>query len=391
MAQQVFAEFVYDAESFTEWVERLEQWFIANDVTAAAKKRALLLSNIGARGYKLLRSLSQNNPTNKSYSELKQLMMEHLHPKPNEIAQRYLFFKRDRRGGESVKDYVAELRKLSEHCNFGNNLQESLRDRFVCGLNDEKVQQRLLATNELTLKLAVDTATAMEAAARSAKQIHNRNTHTSAGEEGSVHKVSPKNHFKARKGQGSQNADRKECFRCGSFYHLADACPKKYQECYKCKTVGHTQAKCRKQDRNKKQGKVYYGGVEDLGQDSRTNEELDLVEEGLNFVTLYRLEAVDIENNEEDSDQGNGDAPENEGEIEDEVRKYKEWIETTFKEYWELGEPRVEGEDDYDDELELEESSEFEIDGNLVIEGQDQESDEILEEQDQESNEILEE
>ena len=98
--------------------------------------------------------------------------MEHLHPKPNEIAQRYLFFKRDRRGGERVKDYVAELRKLSEHCNFGNNLQESLRDRFVCGLNDEKVQQRLLATNELTLKLAVDTATAMEAAARSAKQIH---------------------------------------------------------------------------------------------------------------------------------------------------------------------------------------------------------------------------
>ena len=78
--------FSYNAESFTELVERLEQWFIANDVTTAAKKRALFLSNIGAGGYKLVRSLSQNEPTKKSYDELKKLMLDHIHPKPNEIA-----------------------------------------------------------------------------------------------------------------------------------------------------------------------------------------------------------------------------------------------------------------------------------------------------------------
>ena len=72
------SEFVFDAENFTEWIERLEQWFIANDVTQAAKKRAVLLSNIGARGYKLIRSLSQNDPTSRSYADLKRLMLEHL-------------------------------------------------------------------------------------------------------------------------------------------------------------------------------------------------------------------------------------------------------------------------------------------------------------------------
>ena len=169
-------EFMHEAESFNEWIERLEQWFIANEITAAAKKRALLLSNIGARGYKLLRSLAQNEPTSKTYSELKKLMLDHLHPKPNEIAQRYVFYKRDRRAGESVQGYMAILRKLSEHSNFDNNLHESLRDRFVCGLNDERMQQRLLATKDLTLQIAIDTATAMEAAARRAKQIQNRNT-----------------------------------------------------------------------------------------------------------------------------------------------------------------------------------------------------------------------
>ena len=208
------SQFACDAESFTEWIERLEQWFIANDINAAGKKRALFLSHIGSRGYKLVRSLSQNEPTTKSYVELKRLMMDHLHPKPNEIAQRYVFFKRDRRSGESVNNYVAELRKLSEHCNFANNLQEHLRDRFVCGLNDERVQQKLLAAKELTLQTAVDTATAMEAAARSAKQIHNKPTQNTPVE-GGIHKVGQ--HYYRGKGTGGtqsgQNSEMKECHR----------------------------------------------------------------------------------------------------------------------------------------------------------------------------------
>ena len=92
--QQVFgyiSEFVYESDSFTEWMERLEQWFIANGIEESERKRALLLSLIGARGYKLIRILAQNKPTEKTYEELKKLMVDHLHPKPNEIAQRYVF------------------------------------------------------------------------------------------------------------------------------------------------------------------------------------------------------------------------------------------------------------------------------------------------------------
>ena len=175
------SEFAFGSDDVTEWVERLEQWFVANAITENTRKRALLLSNIGARGYKLIRSLSQNQPTNKSYQELKTLLLEHINPKPNEIAQRFVFYKRDRRTGETVKDYVAELRKLSEHCNFSEKLEEHLRDKFVCGLNDGVVQQKLLATKNLTLAISIDTAVAMEAAARSAKQIHG------VGLEGQVH------------------------------------------------------------------------------------------------------------------------------------------------------------------------------------------------------------
>ena len=87
---------------FHEWVERLEQWFIANTIDNIERKLALFLSFIGAKGYKLLRSLAQNAPSGKSYDELTKLMKDHLQPKPNEIAQRYVFYKRERKMGESI-------------------------------------------------------------------------------------------------------------------------------------------------------------------------------------------------------------------------------------------------------------------------------------------------
>ena len=89
-------------------------------------------------------------------------MKNHLQPKPNEICQRFKFYKRDRVAGESVKDYVAELRKLSEYCNFGEKLKGALREKLVCGLNCAGIQQTLLSTKGLTLEIAVETATAME-------------------------------------------------------------------------------------------------------------------------------------------------------------------------------------------------------------------------------------
>ena len=102
-------EFSSEVGDFTEWIERLEQWFVANQIEDTVRKRALLLSLIGAKGYKLIRNLAQNKPSEKSYDELTKLMKDHLQPKPNEIAERYVFYNRERKDAESIKEYVAEL------------------------------------------------------------------------------------------------------------------------------------------------------------------------------------------------------------------------------------------------------------------------------------------
>ena len=70
-----------------------------------------------------------------------------------------------------MAEYVAALRKLAEHCNFGEALDEMLRDRLVCGIANPTVQKCLLAEPELTLTKAVIIAQAVELAERGSKKI----------------------------------------------------------------------------------------------------------------------------------------------------------------------------------------------------------------------------
>ena len=106
----------------------------------------------------------------------------HYEPKLIVIAECFYFHQRQQLLGESVAKYIAELRRLSVHCNFRGYLEEALRDGFVCGLRSETTQKRLLDIPDLQLQDALGTALAMEAAAQVLQQ--------SDGEPSSVKKFS---------------------------------------------------------------------------------------------------------------------------------------------------------------------------------------------------------
>ena len=94
-------EFEEGKEDWIQYVERLEHFFGANNVSTDAKKCSILLSVMGPSAYKLLRSLvSPDKPGEKSYEELVTAMKLHHNPVPSEIVQRYKFDCRFRREGE---------------------------------------------------------------------------------------------------------------------------------------------------------------------------------------------------------------------------------------------------------------------------------------------------
>ncbi|KAI7813566.1 hypothetical protein IRJ41_020631 [Triplophysa rosa] len=157
-----FATFDSNVEDWGTYVERVELYCKANEV-ADEKKVSVLLSVMGVKTYGLLRSLlTPEKPADKTFKEIVDILHEHLNPKPLVIAERSRFHKRNQAKVESISEYMAELRRLSEHCQFGAGLTDALRDRLVCGMHNESTQKRLLTEKDLTLERALNIAVSME-------------------------------------------------------------------------------------------------------------------------------------------------------------------------------------------------------------------------------------
>ena len=73
-------------------------------------------------------------PADKTFEEIVKLVRDHLTPPSSCIVRRFYFNSRFQKETETVEQFVAELRRLSEYCEFGGSLDEMLRDRLVCGL-----------------------------------------------------------------------------------------------------------------------------------------------------------------------------------------------------------------------------------------------------------------
>ena len=105
-------QFNPDKEEWTSYVERLNYYLIANEVTDDTKKCAILMSGCGPMTYKTICSLvdSETRKTIK-YNDLVEIVTSHFDPKPLSIVQRFKFYNRSREKGESIATYVAALRE----------------------------------------------------------------------------------------------------------------------------------------------------------------------------------------------------------------------------------------------------------------------------------------
>ena len=234
-------EFDPSKEEWSQYVERLTHFFQANEIDEAEKKRAVFLSVIGPATYKLLRNLlAPAKPGEKAYSDLVTVLSAHYSPAPSEIVQRFKFHSRFRNPGESVATYVSEIRSLAEFCNFGSALEEMLRDRIVCGINDDTIQRRLLAEPRLTFKKALEIAQGIETANMNMRELRPSasNTTKEPSATNEINKMTAKHETKF------SGKSQTPCYRCGKLGHKSVNCRFKETTCNYCGKVGHLKSVC---------------------------------------------------------------------------------------------------------------------------------------------------
>ena len=265
-------------ETWCAYKERLDQYFIVNDV-AADKLVPALLSLIGAKTYSLLRDLTAPDlPSTKSYDNLCAVLEQHLAPKPLVIAERFRFHKRDQHEGEGVLEFIAQLRKLSTYCEFGASLSDTIRDRLVCGLRNEETQRELLSVRNLTLAKAQEIAVAMETAARDANELQ-KSASLPVNKIGSARET--REQFQKTRGNSGQKTKSKQgqCFRCNKKGHDADSCFLKNAKCHRCGEIGHVKRACNAKnvnalDSENDEDSYYFGGLDAVDEINKVDDDI---------------------------------------------------------------------------------------------------------------------
>ncbi len=138
------------------------------------------------------------------------------------MLERFKFHNRVRKEGESISDFVAALKRQTKTCGFGDAMEDLLRDRIVCGCNNEK---QLLAKTPPPAALAM--ALAMEAAVRDLQG----------------YTTAPAVHYLPQK-QRSSIPPQGDCYRCGG-KHRSRECRFKDSKCHHCQKIGHLARCCR--------------------------------------------------------------------------------------------------------------------------------------------------
>lgn len=242
--------FDLSSRKWTKYVNRVKQFIALNEIKPTLHV-ATLITVVGEPTYDLMCDLcAPDKPEEKSFTELVTIVEQHLEPRRSDIAERHIFRLRRQKAGEELGLYLQSLKHLASTCNFGDKLEENLRDQFVSGLAGDEMRSRLFAEKELDYKRAVELALALEAAERHAETSGTAGAGAAGAAaasaivgapEPSVHRIGAGGAASAAHQARGPN---QKCWRCGR-QHSPDKCRFRRYNCDECGGRGHLKAMCK--------------------------------------------------------------------------------------------------------------------------------------------------
>lgn len=228
-------------EDFSVFMEILEEHFKVASVSDAMKV-PVLLTTIHLKVYEVIRELTfPRRPNEYTFVELTELMSTQFGKHESVWRKRIEFFELRQGSGESVSEWHIRIKCAAMSCKFGNMLNENVRNKFVSGLKNKRVLDRLCEETEAaSLDNLVMIAISKEGTLQQSEvQINHLQK-----QQINVHKEKRKTGESSKKNEKQDINKKGLCYACGKGNHNFIKCKFKSYVCKGCNTKGHIVAAC---------------------------------------------------------------------------------------------------------------------------------------------------
>ena len=235
-------------DDWPRWQKRFEQFRVASGLKGdpSEKQVSTLLYCLGEEAENVLASTNITDKEKNDYDTVLLKFNSFFKIRKNVIFERARF---NRQKGESAEQYIMELYKLAQSCEYGDLTTEMIRDRLV-GISDRALSERLQLDADLTLEKAKKMVRQREAVHEQELELNKPGESMTLAE---VHRPGPTKKGFSKKprvfgskanAKQSYKPQQKQCSRCGKGSHPYDKCPAKEAICHCCKKKGHYSSQC---------------------------------------------------------------------------------------------------------------------------------------------------
>ena len=239
-----------------KWIRRFERFRSASGLSKRDEESQVntLLYSMGSKSDDILATFGLTTQDSKKYDVVKDKFDGYFVKRRNIIFERAKFHRRKHESGEVVDSFITDLYGVAEHCQFGFLHDEMIRDRFVVGLADQKLSEKLQLDADLTLEKAINSVRQSESVRSQQSVVRGQEDASQPAKVDRVHKSKPQKSLRTslnlqgktyKQSVGQNDVSNDVCKRCGkSPAHKRTQCPAKDAHCRKCKKKGHFQAVC---------------------------------------------------------------------------------------------------------------------------------------------------
>ncbi|XP_031338074.1 uncharacterized protein K02A2.6-like [Photinus pyralis] len=249
-------------ENWRFFIQRFKNYLKATEMDKKnqATQCAQLLHMVGENGFRIYNTFKFEDNEREKIEPLIAKFENYFKPRSNISNVRYNLFTRKQHEGEPIANFITEVTTLAQQCELGDLEDSLIKTCITCGVADERMRQRLLEDDEMTLEKAITLCKSMESSHEQAVKIG-----TSKNE---IHYISKKNFNASRQhrnkmtSQSSANREQRpssrhrnningnrrskdipKCYRCG-LDHQGQICRAIKAKCNFCNKLGHYSKMC---------------------------------------------------------------------------------------------------------------------------------------------------